>query len=176
VIGASSCNIAKTKAIEQLLVIAVQAPTPRHSPQTKKTPTQKPSSRTDHHVVLNEVEYRIRSCRIEEARAVCDVEVTNNGEDRILYLRAHDLRESTWLCDNFNVSRKADTVQILDGGQETSRELVVPIVQGQMTVVRVRSLPITPVATSLMSLNIRGKDSRKGGYFTVSIPNIPLSN
>lgn len=167
IIGASSCDIVKTKAIEELLVRDVGEREPSElSPKTVRK------------VKIKDYTFELRQAKIEGDTVNCNILITNNAaEDRTLYMLITSYSFSppvSFVVDN--LGNKYGVTEILLGTQSSrlSNSVGQLLVSGVTTNARVFS-KISPGAKKIALLEIVGGRERYGGEFKVQFRDIPLS-
>jgi hypothetical protein len=175
VVGASNCNIAKTKAVEELLVTAVETPALAESTTRSRPLPPKTKSKTQTGVVVNKVKFEVRECLISNGTLICDLVITNNDHDKIVRLCGYrrNTHEKSVATDNFNVARHASEVEIPERKLKHNEYVSVPLVHNESVAVKFSFYGLTPEVTSLTVLTIKGSDTRVGN-FTAVLKNIPV--
>lgn len=165
IIGASSCDIPKTKAIEELLVRDVGEREPSElGPKTVRK------------VKIADYTFELRQAKIEGDTVNCNILITNNAaEDRILYLFVTSLFWSgSFVVDD--LGNHYEVTEILLGTRSSRHYDSVSqlLVSGVPTNARVFS-KISPGAKKIALLEIVGSGEEYGRRFKVQFRDIPLS-
>jgi len=187
IMGATSGNIAKTKAIEELLskglgesVRISTTPPSAYSMQSVTTPQQKKSQILSK-VNTNEFSFEVQQCKIVENRLTFNLIITNNQKDRELMISL----ETSRIIDNAGNESKATRIQLGDQLVGTGRY------SGAARKILVEGIPIkssvvfdnVPTETSAIALLELGctwsyqGDRMFPDYkrFTTQIKNIPVT-
>jgi len=165
VIGGSSCDIAKIKAIEELLGKGIETETER---QTSFSTTKALMS-VEEKVFL----FEIQSCKLLGQTITCSLLVTNKGNDRELHINAecdacYDM--NTRIIDDLGNEYRWSDFQI--GNKRADKHVKSFLVSGVPTKMVISFARISPRFNKLSLLDI-GCHSK--GDFRVQFRNIPLT-
>jgi hypothetical protein len=104
IITASTINIAKTKAIEDLLGSAIKTdPTPQSSPTPKnnqKTTLTNSQTESIQKEEANGITFEIKNCTISGTSLICNLIVTNTEDDKELVIPANALGSKVKVYDD----------------------------------------------------------------------------
>ena len=111
VVGATSGDIAKTKAIEELLTKEIEMGgsgrdnTPSHS-------TQRSNSKSTIKAEANNFTFEFKKCIMSGTKIVCEALITNNEKDRKMYIRGAGRSFSPRIIDNNGYEYKPATMTL----------------------------------------------------------------
>jgi TolB-like protein len=180
-IGGSSCNIEKTKAIEGLLVSAIETARPSELAKPGEPLTPKPQSKAERRVVVNKVTFEVIKCERSEGSVICDMMVTNDDIDKVIrtcrkFHRSGKAYLYSKVQDNLRKKALCRKIQVLEKQLEEEGCVSVRLYRGERVTVRYIFNDVTPEASGLSSLNLAVDDSRGGDYINrVKFRNIPFS-
>jgi len=161
VIGASSCDIPKTKAISELIEKTIEGETKPPGPG----PTPKYS------VKVLDFTFQLKEAKSGGDTTICDILITNNASgDRKLHLDSSN--HGTFIVDNFG--NKYETTKILLGTRSSIGGYGVEqlLVSGVPISAKIIS-QISPKAQKIAVLEIRCREENQ--QFRVQFRNIPLN-
>ncbi|MDI6890620.1 MAG: FlgO family outer membrane protein [Thermodesulfovibrionales bacterium] len=163
VIGASSGDIAKTKAIEELMAKGIETGAPTH-------PAPKPLAKVQQKVEAQGFTFELTKCKLSGGSVRCEFLVTNNDKDRNLTVYGSYYFSQSRLIDNFGNAYHPVDVYIanIKGGKYAEATLV----SGVPTKSGVYFEGVSNEATEIALLEV---GCATGRHFTVQFRNIPLS-
>jgi TolB-like protein len=176
VIGASSGDIPKTKALEELLARGIETMAAPAIP----TPTApKPPAKAQQKAEVKDLVFELQSCKLSGGNVRCELLVTNKGEDTYFAIAARSwiTGKQTKMFDNFGNVYGVDRDGVQIGNIRSSgmyEEVASKLISGVPTKVILNFSGVSPEATSIALLEISCA-TKRGEYFTVQLRNIPLS-
>jgi len=169
-IGASSADIPKTKAIEELLAKGIgEMTTSSIQAPIQTTPSaQRKSPQAVQKVEVNNFTFELLQCKISGTSIACTVLITNNAEDRLLQLSG-DSR--TRVIDDLGNESKFGRLQI---GPDSTTNWVIErsFVSGIPTKAVFTFENLSPQATFVALLEIRCYSDKE---FKAQLRNIPVT-
>lgn len=174
VIGASSCDIPKTKAISELIDKPIEATT--RPPVFGTTPASHQT--TKDRVTIKDFTFDLLQAKIEGDTVNCHILITNNApEDRELYMfKAIMFQSVSFIVDNFGNKYGVREIRL---GTSSSRGIYDSV--GQLLVSGVATnawvfSPISPGAEKIALLEIVGSTERyRRNLIKIQFRNIPLN-
>lgn len=161
VIGASSTNIAKTKAIEELFSKGVE---PEPQPSTSSS-DRKTISKVD----MQEFSFELQGCRLSGQTVTCYLIVTNKGNDRNLYFGHNQV---TRIFDDTGNEYQVETIRF--GNKQMRRSWVHNRLVSGIPVKA--SLSFEKISPETSKINLLEIGCQQGYHdFTVQFRNIPLT-
>lgn len=164
VVGASSCDIAKTKAIEELLGKEISA----SPPDTGDRPRPKQKVR------VRDFTFELLGAKTDGTNVACDLLITNNASaDRDLQMLLSFLSQPlSFIVDNFG--NKHGTIEMLLGSQ--SSHMYDKVSQLLVSGVPTKAKVISGISSKAMSIALLEiLISAEGQRAKVQFRNIPLS-
>ena len=130
-------------------------------------------------MTANEFIFDLEECRMQERKVACELLVTNNGEDRDLFVANHNpykppISKLTRMYDDFSDETLAS--RILLARRESERDLGVrnTLISGRPAELEVAFEGVSSKATTITRLNVECWESEHERAFTVTFRNIPL--
>jgi len=169
VIGASSGDIAKTKAIEELLAKGIETAAPVSKDVV--SPAPKPELKAQQKVEVNNFLFELQSCKISGQQVTCHFMVNNKDVDRNLNLYADEHWGGTSrIFDDLGNVYKAEESQI--GNSRARQYAQIMLVSGIPTKASLRFGGVSQEVRSIALLEISCSTDK---YFKAQFRNIPLS-
>jgi TolB-like protein len=176
IITASTGDIPKTKAIEELIAKGIESPT-APAPTTPVTPTTpKPSMTSTHIAQVVGLVFEVQGCKLSASNDVnCIFFVTSKEKDRGVYIRAAGTFGSppSRMFDNFGNGYIANKIRVAN--VEGSVEAEITLISEVPTKGILTFSGVSPEATSVSALEINGYNRSEGKAFKAQLRNIPLS-
>ncbi len=170
VIGASSGQIAKTKAIEELLGRGIETTAASFSKPVKAVSTSASKSKAVQSTEVQGFTFELKECKRSGESVTCTLLVTNNEEDRELRLYANDGSRKSRIFDNLGNEYIARRCKI--GNKENPYNAEILLVSGIPTKAILSFTKISLETTGVALLEVR---CRSGDDFKVQFRNIPFS-
>jgi len=174
VIAACKGDIAKTKAIEELMVRGIEKEVPG-------TETQVPTKQVEEPKALQKIEakgftFELKKCKMSGGSIVCDFLITSNNQDRSLQLVGNYYQHSSRMFDDFGNEYIATEAQL---GNKSGKDYIESLlVAGVATKASLHFEGVSQEATKITLLEI-GCKCPANGYdsdrFVAQFRNIPLS-
>ena len=176
VIDANRGNIAKTKAIEELLAkgidTGVQAAAPG-SPSPEPVEPKEKRSISIQKVEANNFTFEVKECRMSGTNVTCHLLITNNDQDREIDIHGKDFSKSK-IFDDFGNEYIAGQVQVANKVGTSHVENVL-LVSGIPTRARLNFDKVTAKASKITLLDVGCWDRKTNKDFRVKFRSIPLS-
>ncbi|MGQ9571352.1 MAG: FlgO family outer membrane protein [Thermodesulfovibrionales bacterium] len=171
VIGASSVEIAKTKAIEELLNRGIETGA-QAGTTTTTSERPKPPVKAQQMTVVKDFAFDLQSCNLGGGVVTCSLLVTNNATDRMINVG----KDAAWglgppiMFDNLGNEYHSDNLQLANKrGRYIEKHLLVSGVPTRL-VIAFAGVSSEATMISLLSIPVRSE-----GDATVQFRNIPLS-
>lgn len=173
VISAGKTDIAKTKAIEELLARGI-------SQEAQASPSATSPAKTQQKVEIDDFVFELQGCKLSGGTVKCSLVVTNKGKDRELEMYAQDDRSCAGrppvfakLFDNLGNEYHANRVQL--SNKENSYEVMSLLVSGISTKASLVFEGISQEAKSVALLEIWCYSPASPGPFNLQFRNIALT-
>lgn len=172
IITASTGDIPKTKAIEELIAKGIGSPT-APAPTAPATPTApKPSMRSTHIAQVGGLVFEVPGCKLTGDVVQCIFFVISKEKDREVYIYGTYSLPSR-MFDNFGNVYIANKIRVAN--VEGSGNVWITLISEVPTKGILTFSGVSPEATSISALEISGYDGSEGKRFKAQLRNIPLS-
>lgn len=183
VIGATSGDIAKTKAIDELLVKGIsgnaqfQGSSTNQSQQSGQGPALKPAFKVD----VNDFTFYLQECKLTGDKLLCNVLVTNNLEERKICFftsNSNDEKQRTRMIDQDGNETGVAVVQMGDrswSSDKGEREFDKIISTGIPTRISFWFKNIS-MSLSFITIDIAFYNYSDSKYYRVQLKKIPVTN
>lgn len=172
VIGAASGDIAKTKAIEELLGKGIE------TGQAIATETQAPpQTKAQKRVEVKDFIFELQSCKITGQKVTCSVLITNKGEDNRFVINGKSGDRPTRIIDDTGNEYLAGRIQFGNKQIDTNSSSYVEIVlvSGVPTKASFTFENVKTEAARLSLLEVASWADKNVGNFSAQLRNILLS-
>lgn len=178
VIGASSGEIAKTKAIEELLGkgIGTEAQRVFVTPTPDLTSASAPPDKTQQKVNVENFVFELQGCKLSGQNVTCHVLITVNGKDKPLTIYTKRYEPSSRIFDNSGNEYGAEIIQF--GDKKANSYVSDRLVSGVPTMASVSFENISTQASRITLLELGCSyqdDNDRRKEFRAQLHNIPLT-
>jgi len=172
IITASTGDIPKTKAIEELIAKGIESPT-APAPTAPATPTTpKPSMTSTHIAQVGGLVFEVKGCKLSGDEVQCIFFVTSKEKDRLVEIKGYYSPPSR-MFDNFGNGYVANKIRVANVEREGYVEIT--LISEVPTKGILTFSGVSPEATSISALEISGYNPSEDKYFKAQLRNIPLS-
>jgi TolB-like protein len=171
IITASTGDIPKTKAIEELIAKGIESPTApaQTAPATPTTP--KPSMTSTHIAQAGGLVFEVQGCKLSTSNDVnCVFFVTSKERDREVNIEGN---YGSRMFDNFGNGYIANKIRVAN--VEGSNYVWITLISEVPTKGILTFSGVSQEATSISALEIGGYNKSEGKAFKAQLRNIPLS-
>ncbi len=174
ILGAYSGDVAKTKAIEELLGKGIEGSS---SSQNVSSAKSAPSSRGQYTKSINksnanDFTFELKMCKMSGTRIICEVLITNNEKDKQLNVWGASYSDYSRIIDNNGLEYKAKNFQLGSSSTDGGGYVSVTMVTGIPTLLRFAFENVSEPPDSIALLDIVG--TAGGPAFRGQLRNIPI--